>query len=129
MKKQTINIPFQVILDSDGNGFSFVEDNRIHATTYGVNGKATKTLRELTAQAIDIALSNHEHSRKTAIGCGNGAVLVVNYYHPQWQYDTVGPDRKHSSCSMGWDSYEDCMESAKRHAESGYDGVKWICSF
>lgn len=127
---KTLSLKFPVRLDTDGNGFSYVEDHRLSASCYAKNGKAIDTLRGMVAMEIDRALDTVNHHQKTAIGTKNGPVFIVERAHGSWMYSIVGPDRKCAGSTIAnWLSHDATVRDALKHAESAFGGVAWQSSF
>lgn len=105
-------------------------DTLLLAEGAGTEKKAIDKLKKSVMDTLTEAHLNKENWQQTAIGCGDGTVLVVQFKHGHWGYSMSGPDRKHgSSMSMGPnDTHKSAMEAAKKHAEQCYGGVKWECS-
>lgn len=130
MKQTTISIKFPVRLDTDGNGFSYVEDDRFSASCYARNGKAVDTLRAETSMAIDRGLDTVRYGQKCAIGTVDGPVFVVERKYGCWQYSIVGPDRTLAGSSVGsWVSFDSVVQDAEKHASSSFGGIAWKSSF
>lgn len=131
MSEKTINIPFTVQLDTDGNGFSFVDDTRVSVSCYAKNGKAIETLRTGIKRELDRALdtvANATHKR--AIGTVQGEVFICLYDSGAWQYSIVGPGRGYSgTCCGPWKGIDDVLVDARKHAVDGFGGIAWECSF
>src|SRR5688572_18633500 len=106
MKTATINLPFAVTLDSDGNGFSYVQDNRVSVSCYAKNGAAVKRLKEGLAREVSVALDNKTHYQKCAIATKAGEVFIVEYSNG-WMYSIVGPGRGYAGSTMGnWKTFD-----------------------
>lgn len=129
MKTQTVNLPFSVRLDTDGNGFSYVEDNRLSVSCYARNGEAVKRLKAGIAKEVSAALDRAANWRKLALMTKAGELFLVEY-SGGWLYHIAGPGRAYSgSCSSAdWKTLEDCAADARKHAESSFGGIAWECS-
>ncbi len=128
MKQAKINIAFPVRLDTDGNGFSYVDDNRLHVSCYGTNGIATKQLRDGLQKHVDIALENNSRSSKQLIVCADGHVIMCEY-NGGFVYHIASSGRGYaSSCLQQWNNFDELCKSARDHAESAYGGIAWESS-
>jgi hypothetical protein len=129
MQAKTLTIGFRANLDTDGNGFSYVEDTRIAASCYGTNGTATKQLKTLLEREVSDALDCRANHAKRMIGTRNGEVFLVQWFGPTYGYSIAGPGRQYSGSTMGpWKTMADCLPDARKHAESAFGGIAWECS-
>jgi hypothetical protein len=128
-KQHTLNVGFTALLDTDGNGFSFVEDSRISASCYGTSGTVTKRLKGLLEREVNDALDYKANHAKRMIGTKNGEVFLIQWFGPTYGYSIAGPGRDYSGSCMGpWKTCVDCAAEARKHAESAFGGIAWECS-
>lgn len=129
MQTKTLQLGFRATIDSDGNGFSYVEDSRISASCYGTNGTATKKLKELLEREVADALDYKANHAKRMIGTKNGEVFLIHWMGATYGYSIAGPGRDYSGSSIGpWKTCADCTADARKHAESAFGGIAWECS-
>ena len=130
MQTHKINVGFNAILDSDGNGFSYFEDTRIPESCYARNGSVVKQLKAGLEKRINSGLNELANWQQYMIGTVQGEVFIVQYRNDCWQYSIGGPGRNYAGSTLGgMDTFAVAKEHARRHAESSFGGIALEHSF
>lgn len=85
-------------------------------------------LREQIMGAIAKHCKTMDSYRTRVFGCGTGAVFVVGWDHfsQSWQYRICGPDRTHSSVTLGsMPDFQTACDRAREHAVGNFGGILW----
>jgi hypothetical protein len=126
---KTLQLGFVARIDTDGNGFSYIEDTRIAGSCYGTNGTATKQLKAKLEREVSDALDYRANHAKRMIGTKNGEVFLIQWMGGSYGYSIAGPGRDYCGSSMAdWKTCSDCAVDARKHAESSFGGIAWECS-
>lgn len=129
MKTITVNVPFAASVNTDGNGFSYINDSRLSVSGYMTDASAPKKLREILVREVNSALDNSANRNQRLLATNNGHIFVVSYNNG-WAYYISGPGRKSASSCHGsdWRTIEDCLTDARKHINSAFDGIAWECA-
>ena len=123
----TINVPFTAHLETDSNGYSYIDHPNMRGSLYAPAAKAKTKLKALAIADVEEALKTVKNYQGYAVGVANGSVHIIHYRFGCWCYHTVGPDRKYAGSCSGAKSFEECREDARRHAEQ-QGGIIWESS-
>jgi hypothetical protein len=98
---------------------------------YSCIGYGSESKFRAKAQADIVAiLGQHRDTERHGYGgrlfvCADGTIIMVGWVHAAgWRHTITGPDRKHSSATMGnWTTRDDAESSARGHAAQSYGGI------
>ncbi len=128
--ESTINLPFLVRHDpayGGGAGFAYIDDPIEGVSCYGSSlASAKKALRRALTEKVFGALKSAKETRRSMIGTKEGSIMLVEFRYGGWGYAFYGPGRKHAGGgTIGLDSFEEAVEKARSHAETGFGGISW----
>ena len=127
MTEKTVNVPFTVSLEDDGNTVkAYAFDVPDATVTYGSNGTALTKMRDIVIRKVKEAVKHtgREYTRRRIVACVDGTILVVGHDG----YAIAGPDRTYATGCYGEPGFDKALEYARKHAASGFGGIAWECS-
>ena len=124
--KKRISLPAASWVSEDGRCYVAVEDKGDYLTSAngGKPAKARRLLQEAVLDIIRADQARERHWGRRLIVTNEGSIFLVEYRRG-WQYSITGKDRKNaSSCFMGTvATLEETLAYARRHAETGFNGI------
>lgn len=87
--------------------------------------KARKELQDEVREAIKdyVARKYYGGNRQKVIITKDGAIFVVRYRGGAWEYHICSPNHDLSATVMSYDSMEDALEHARKHAQDCFGGI------